>query len=152
MSSDRIERSIVLQAPRSRVWQALTNAPELGQWFGAKLQGQVFAPGQRACGQITYPGCEHVQFDVVVERQEPETFFSWRWHPYPMGEGYDANAEPTTLLEFTLEDTADGGTRLTVVESGFDRIPAHRRDEAWRMNSGGWQEQMHNIAAHVDGA
>lgn len=152
MSPDRIERSIVLPAPRSRVWRALTDAPEFGQWFRARLDGQRFAPGQATRGPITHPGFEHVQFDVTVERMEPETVFAYRWHPYPMGEGFDPAAEPTTLVEFTLSDTDDGGTLLTVVESGFDAIPAHRRDEAYRMNSGGWEGQMRNIAAHLAGA
>lgn len=148
-STDRIERSIVLKAPRSRVWQALTQAPEFGTWFRAVLDGQAFAPGRSTRGPIAYPGYEHVQFDVQVERMEPETYFSWRWHPYAVEPGVDYSAEPTTLVEFMLEDAADGGTRLTVVESGFDAIPATRRDEAWRMNSGGWDGQMENIAAHL---
>lgn len=152
MSSDRIERSIELKAPRSRVWQALTSAPEFGQWFQARLDGETFAPGQQARGPITVPGFEHIQFDATVEKMEPESLFSFRWHPYPVGDGFDAATEPTTLVEFTLADTDSGGTRLTVVESGFDKIPAHRRDEAYRMNSGGWEGQMRNIAAHVDKA
>ena len=149
MASDRIERSIVLKAPRSRVWKALTDAPEFGRWFRAVLDGQRFAPGQATRGPIAYPGYEHVQFDVRVERMEPETYFSWRWHPYAVDPDTDYSTEPTTLVEFTLEDTLDGGTRLTVVESGFDAIPAHRRDEAYRMNSGGWEGQMENISAHL---
>lgn len=152
MTTDRIERSITLQAPRSRVWQALTRAPEFGQWFRAKLDGQAFSPGQRTRGPITYPGFEHIQFDVTVERMEPETRFAFRWHPYPIGDGFDPDNEPTTLVEFTLRDADGGGTELTVVESGFDAIPAHRRDEAYRMNSGGWESQMRNIAAHVEGS
>ena len=150
IATDRIERSIVLKAPRSRVWRALTDPGEFGAWFRADLAGQSFAPGQAARGPITYPGYEHVQFDVSVERMEPERHFSWRWHPYAVEPGIDYSHEPTTLVEFTLEDTADGGTRLTVVESGFDAIPSHRRDEAYRMNSGGWEGQMDNITAHLD--
>lgn len=149
MSCDRIERSIVLDAPRSRVWQALTEPGEFGIWFRANLSGQRFAPGRAARGPITYPGYEHVHFDVIVERMEPERHFSWRWHPYAVEPGVDYSTEPTTLIEFTLEDTADGGTRLTVVESGFDAIPVQRRDQAYRMNSGGWEGQMRNIAAHL---
>ena len=148
-ANDRIERSIVLKAPRSRVWQALTDPGEFGAWFRADLAGQSFAPGRIARGPITYPGYEHVQFDISVERMEPEHHFSWRWHPYAVEPGVDYSHEPTTLVEFTLEDTADGGTRLTVVESGFDAIPAQRRDEAYRMNSGGWEGQMDNIATHL---
>ncbi len=148
-STDRIERSIVLKAPRSRVWRALTQAPEFGTWFRARLDGQRFAPGATTRGPIAYPGYEHVQFEVVVERMEPESYFSWRWHPYAVEPGVDYSGEPTTLVEFTLEDTDDGGTRLTVVESGFDALPTQRRDEACRMNTGGWEAQMENIAAHL---
>jgi uncharacterized protein YndB with AHSA1/START domain len=148
-SNDRIERSIVLNAPRSRVWRALTHAPEFGTWFRAALHDQAFVPGAATRGPITYAGYEHVQFDVVVERMEPESYFSWRWHPYAVEPGVDYSGEPTTLVEFTLEDTEDGGTRLTVVESGFDALPAQRRDEAYRMNTGGWEGQMENIAAHL---
>lgn len=148
-TSDRIERSIVLKAPRSRVWRALTDAPEFGTWFRARLDDQTFAPGQVARGPIAYPGYEHLTMEVVVERIEPETRFSFRWHPYAVEPDVDYSGEPSTLVEFTLEDTGDGGTRLTVVESGFDAIPAARRDEAYRMNSGGWEEQMRNIDAHL---
>lgn len=151
MSQDRIERSIVLKAPRSRVWRALTDPSEFGAWFRADLAGQRFVPGQSTRGPITYPGYEYVQFDVVVERMEPERYFAWRWHPYAVEPDVDYSGEPTTLVEFTLEDTEDGGTRLTVVESGFDALPAQRRDEAYRMNSGGWEGQMDNIRAHLQG-
>lgn len=150
MSTDRIERSITLQAPRSRVWRALTQAGEFGQWFGARLDGQAFAAGQRTHGPISIPGYEHIAFDVTVERMDPEDHFAYRWHPYPMGDGFDPANEPTTLVEFTLRDAEGGGTVLTVVESGFDALPAHRHDEAYRMNSGGWEGQMRNIAAHVE--
>lgn len=149
-STDRIERSIVLKAPRSRVWKALSDPAEFGAWFRAELGGETFAPGQTARGAITHPGFEHVTLELQVERVEPERVFAYRWHPYAIEPGVDYAAEPTTLVEFTLEDV-DGGTRLTVVESGFDAIPVARRDEAYRMNSGGWEAQMHNIARHVDG-
>lgn len=148
-ATDRIERSIVLKAPRSRVWRALTDAPEFGTWFRAVLDGQAFAPGRTTRGPIAYPGYEHVQFEIVVEKMQPESYFAWRWHPYAVERGVDYSGEPTTLVEFTLEDTDDGGTHLTVVESGFDRIPAHRRDEAYRMNTGGWEGQMDNVAVHL---
>lgn len=148
MTSDRIERSILLKAPRSRVWKALSDPAEFGAWFRAALSGPAFAPGQTVRGPITYPGFEHVQMEMRIERVEPERTMAYRWHPYAVEPGVDYSGEPTTLVEFTLEDV-DGGTRLTVVESGFDRIPAARRDEAYRMNSGGWEEQMRNIARHV---
>lgn len=149
-TTDRIERSILLKAPRKRVWQALANAEEFGNWFGVKLQGKTFAPGQRTRGQITYPGYEYITFDVVVERMEPERLISWRWHPAPVEKGVDYSSEPTTLVVFELKDT-EGGTLLTVVESGFDKVPPHRRMDAFRQNSEGWDEQMKNIEKHVAG-
>jgi uncharacterized protein YndB with AHSA1/START domain len=149
-STDRIERKILLKAPRKRVWQALSNAEEFGKWFGVKLQGKVFAPGQRTQGQVTYPGYEHINFDVTVERVESERLLSWRWHPAPVEKGVDYSAEPTTLVVFELKD-AEGGTLLSVVESGFDEVPPHRRMEAFRQNSEGWDGQMKNIENHVAG-
>ena len=148
-STDRIEKQIVLKATRSRVWQALTDAEQFGTWFRVKLE-TAFVPGRPASGQITYPGYEHVRFEVQVERMEAERLFSFRWHPYAVDPKVDYSKEPSTLVEFTLEEVADG-TRLTVVESGFDRLPAGRRDEAFRMNDGGWAQQMINIRDHVAG-
>lgn len=150
-TTDRIERRILLKAPRKRVWQALANAEEFGNWFGVKLQGKTFAPGQRTQGQVTYPGCECTTFDVVVERMEPERLLSWRWHPAPIAKGVDYSAEPTTLVEFDLQDAQDGGTLLCVVESGFDKVPPQRRMDVFRQNSEGWDGQMKNIEKHVAG-
>jgi uncharacterized protein YndB with AHSA1/START domain len=147
MSTDRIEKSIFLRAPRSRVWRAIANAEEFGAWFGARLEGG-FAPGARVTGRITTPGYEHLIIDVTIERVDPERLLSLRWHPYSIEPGVDYSGEPTTLVEFRLEDAA-GGTRLTVTESGFDRIPVSRRAEAFRMNDQGWAEQMKNIERHV---
>src|SRR5688572_12197063 len=127
-STDRIERKVVIKAPRSRVWRALTNAEEFGQWFGAALQGKSFTPGARTQGQITISGFTHVMFDVVVERVEPERLMSWRWHPYPVDPKVDYNQEQPTLVTFELKDV-EGGTLLSVVESGFDKVPPHRRLE-----------------------
>jgi uncharacterized protein YndB with AHSA1/START domain len=149
MSTDRIEKNIVLRAPRSRVWRAIAGAEEFGSWFGVKLEG-AFAPGARVKGRITTPGYEHVTMDITIERIDPESFFSYRWHPYAVEPGVDYSTEPTTLVEFRLDEVA-GGTRLTVVESGFDRIPLARRDEAFRMNDQGWAEQLKNIERHVTG-
>jgi uncharacterized protein YndB with AHSA1/START domain len=147
-STDRIERTILLKAPRSRVWRALSNAEEFGNWFGVVLKGKTFAAGKRVQGQVTYPGYEHIVFDVVIERMEPERFISWRWHPAAVDASIDYSKEPTTLVEFELREV-EGGTLLSVVESGFDDVPQSRRLEAFRMNSGGWQEQMKNIEKHV---
>lgn len=147
--SDSITRSIVIDAPRDRVWRALSNAEEFGGWFGANLAGQAFAPGQRARGQITYKGYEHVWFDIVVDRIEPQTLLSYRWHPYAHDPGIDYDAEQPTLVTFTLKDAPGEATLLTVVESGFDRVPPGRRIEAFRMNTRGWQSQLDNIVRHV---
>jgi uncharacterized protein YndB with AHSA1/START domain len=147
-SSDRIERQNRLNAPPTRVWRALTNAEEFGDWFGVALKGKKFAAGERVLGQITYPGYEHLVFDVVIERMEPERFFSWRWHPGAIDAAIDYSKEPTTLVEFKLQEV-DGGTLLKLRESGFDNLLPERRLEAFRLNSGGWDEQMGNIERHV---
>jgi uncharacterized protein YndB with AHSA1/START domain len=148
-SSDRIEKEVLLRAPRARVWRALTDSAEFGTWFRVELEGR-FQAGKSVRGRVTYPGYEHVTFEVLVERIEPERLFSFRWHPAAVEPGADYSKEPTTLVEFRLEETKEG-TRLTVVESGFDRIPAGRRDEAFRMNSEGWGIQVENIRRHVGG-
>src|SRR5688572_24916123 len=148
-TTDRIEKTVLLRAPRSRVWRALTRHEEFGTWFRVKLDGP-FVVGKRVTGRVTYPGYEHVRFEAVVERMEAEERFSYRWHPYAVDPKLDYSKEPMTLVDFRLEDE-DGGTRLTVVESGFDAIPAGRRDEAFRMNTGGWEAQMENIERHVAG-
>lgn len=148
-STDRIERNILLKAPVSRVWRALSNAEEFGDWFGVALKGKTFTAGARAQGHITYPGYEHVMFDVLIERMEPERLLSFRWHPYAVDPSVDYSKEPTTLVVFELKEV-EGGTLLKVVESGFDNIPPSRRLEAFRMNSDGWNEQMKNIEKHVE--
>lgn len=145
--TDRIEREIVLRVPRSRVWRALTDPAEFGSWFGINVSG-AFAPGVRSRGQVTHPGYEHVEWDITVERMEPERLFSWRWHPHAVERGVDYSKEPTTLVVFELED-APGGTRLRVVESGFDGVPLARRALAYRMNSDGWTQQLKAIERHV---
>lgn len=146
-TTDRIEKKILLRVPRSRVWRAVTNAEEFGTWFGVQLESG-FAVGKQAKGKITYPGFGHLTMEVTVERMDAEQFFSFRWHPYAIDPTVDYSSEPTTLVEFRLDEAADG-TLLTVVESGFDRIPSGRRAEAYRMNADGWTEQLENIARHV---
>src|SRR5262245_23355861 len=150
LATDRIEKEIVLRAPRSRVWRALTDAHEFGRWFGVTLEGP-FVEGTHVRGQITHPGYEHLAMDILVERIEPERYVAWRWHPYAIDPAKDYSNEPTTLVEFRLHEH-DDGTRLTVVESGFDRIPVDRRGEAFRMNENGWTQQLRNIERHVAGA
>ena len=149
-TTDRIEKTILLHAPRARVWRALTNAEEFGAWFRVALEGP-FAEGATVRGHITHPGYEHVTMEMQIVRIEPERLFSYRWHPYAVDPGADYSAEPTTLVEFRLEEVA-GGTQLSIVESGFDRLPSGRRDEAFRMNEGGWSEQLRNIERHVAAA
>jgi uncharacterized protein YndB with AHSA1/START domain len=147
--TDRIEKQIELKAPISRVWRALTDYREFGEWFRVKLDGP-FLPGQVSRGHITYPGYEHVQWEAVVQAIEPERLFSFTWHPYAVDPDIDYANETPTLVEFRLEATASG-TLLRVTESGFDKIPLHRRAEALRRNEGGWTEQMKNIDGHVTG-
>lgn len=149
LETDRIERSIVIAAPRERVWRALSDAEEFGTWFGADLAGQTFAPGKRARGRITSCGYEHVWFDVVVERVDPPNLLSYRWHPYPIDPAVDYAQEQPTLVTFTLKDAPGNATLLTVVESGFDKVPPHRRLEAFRMNTRGWEAQLGNVARHA---
>jgi uncharacterized protein YndB with AHSA1/START domain len=105
-------------------------------------------PGQISRGQITYPGYEHVRWEAIVQKMEPERLFSFTWHPYAVEPGVDYSGEPQTLVEFTLEKTATG-TLLRVVESGFSKLPDKRRLEAYRRNEGGWTAQVDNIARHV---
>ena len=149
MQTDRIEKRIELKAPVSRVWKAITDHEEFGQWFRVKLDGP-FAPGQVSTGHITYPGYEHLKWNAVVQRMEPERLFSFTWHPYAVDQSVDYSTEEPTLVEFRLEPTGSG-TVLTVTESGFDKLPAHRRDQAFRSNDGGWAQQVENIRKHVGG-
>jgi uncharacterized protein YndB with AHSA1/START domain len=145
--NDRIEKRIELNAPVSRVWRALTDYREFGEWFRVKLEGP-FVAGQVSRGHITYPGYEHVKWEAVVQAMEPERLFSFTWHPYSVDPNIDYSKEPSTLVEFRLEKTATG-TLLVLTESGFDKIPSDRRAEAFRRNDGGWTEQMRNIEKHV---
>lgn len=147
MNLDRIEKTTVLRAPRSQVWQAIANAEEFGSWFGAEMKGP-FTVGSSVSGKITTKGYEHLTLTMQIERIEPECLFAYRWHPGAVDPAVDYSKEPTTLVEFRLEDAADG-TKLTIVESGFERLPADRRQTAFRMNEGGWSEQIKRIERHV---
>jgi uncharacterized protein YndB with AHSA1/START domain len=147
-TSDKIERTIVLRASRERVWQALAVAEQLGEWFGVQFEpGAKITVGARLAAKVLYPGYEHLPFAITIERIEPNQLLAWRWIPHAQP-GHAAD-EPTTLVELVLADT-DGGTRLTVVESGFDQVPPERRLLAFRSNSGGWTEQMENIKKYVE--
>lgn len=146
--TDRIEKRIVLRAPRSRVWRAISDKTEFGAWFGVRFPAGTFTAGETASGKITYPGYEHLDMTIDVVDVVPNERLAYRWHPYAIDPNVDYSSEPTTLVTFTLADAPEG-TLLTIVESGFDQIPAHRRAEAFRMNEGGWAEQTTNIERHV---
>jgi uncharacterized protein YndB with AHSA1/START domain len=171
MSQDSIEKRVTLRATISRVWQAITDVEEFGRWFGVKLEGS-FAPGNQVRGIFDQALDEAAIIDYqkklglppskvkmpeknavfcTVERVEPKTYFSFRWIPYGVDAEIDPKDEPTTLVEFRLEEVQDG-TALTIIESGFDRVPAHRRERAFRMNEGGWAAQAENVKKHVEGA
>ncbi len=169
--TDRIEKRVTLRASVSRVWRAISDAQEFGQWFGFKIEGSFVAGGairgtfdgvlneaalidhQKNLGlrpsKVRLPSKSAVF--GTVERIDPEHYFSFRWIPYGIDAEADLENEPTTLVEFRLEAVAEG-TLLTIVESGFDRVPAHRRERAFRMNEGGWAAQTANLRKYVDGA
>jgi uncharacterized protein YndB with AHSA1/START domain len=170
-SSDRIEKRVTLRAPVSRVWKAIADAQEFGRWFGVKLESPfvagktitgTFDEGLSEAAIVEYQKRLGIPTSKVklpdgstvfctVERIEPERYFSFRWVPYGIDAEADPQNEPTTLVEFRLEEVA-GGTLLTIVESGFDRVPAHRRERAFRMNEGGWAGQAENITKYVERA
>jgi uncharacterized protein YndB with AHSA1/START domain len=149
VQTDRIEKKVLLRAPRARVWRALTNAQEFGQWFGVRLNGS-FAPGKEIEGPVTHKGYEHIIWKVTIEKMEPERLFSWRWHPAAVEPGQDYTPEPnSTLVVFQLEEV-EGGTLLTVVESGFDRLTPANQAAIYRKNDEGWTAQMEFIRKYVD--
>jgi uncharacterized protein YndB with AHSA1/START domain len=145
--ANQIEKRVEMKAPVSRVWRALTDHREFGEWFQVKLDGP-FVPGQISRGHITHPGYEHLKWEAVVQKMEPERLFSFTWHPYPADPKIDYSKETPTLVEFRLEKIASG-TLLIVTESGFDNIPSDRRVEAFRMDESGWAGQMKNIESYV---
>lgn len=144
----RIEKEVELNAPLARVWQALTDHREFGEWFRVKLD-KPFVEGETSRGQITYPGYEHLPWKVEVQKIQPEKLFSFTWPPYAVDPATDYANEPPTLVEFKREKTTNGPL-LRVTESGFDALPSDRRAEAFRMNESGWTEQMKNIAAYLE--
>jgi uncharacterized protein YndB with AHSA1/START domain len=157
-TSDRIEKQVLLHAPRARVWRALTNADEFGRWFGVKFDGP-FSAGAAMKGVIVPTAVDAAvakaqqpyagtAFEITVDRLEPERLFSFRWHPYAVEPGVDYSGEPTTLIVFTLDD-APGGILLTVTESGFDRIPLERRAKAFSANEQGWSMQVTLIEKYL---
>jgi uncharacterized protein YndB with AHSA1/START domain len=158
--TDRIEKKILLRAPRARVWRAISDSNEFGTWFGMQFDG-AFAPGKKMGGSIRptkvnadvaakQKAYEGKKIEIWIEKIEPENLLSFRWHPFALEAGVDYSQEPTTLIEFRLED-ADGGVMLTVTETGFDGIPLARRAKALEANNGGWAKQMELIEAYVSG-
>jgi uncharacterized protein YndB with AHSA1/START domain len=145
---DRIEKRIELKAPIARVWRALTDHREFGEWFRVKLDGP-FVVGEASTGRITYPGYEHLRWYSVTRCMDSERLFSYAWHPGVVEIDADYSKEPETLVEFTLESTAEG-TRLVLVESGFSTLPEDRYADALRLNEGGWEAQMKHIQSHVE--
>jgi uncharacterized protein YndB with AHSA1/START domain len=149
--NDHVEKRIELKAPISRVWRALTDYREFGEWFRVQLDGP-FVLGQVSRGQMTYPGCEHIKWEATVQKMEHERLFSFTWpHPKSLDKvdySQDYTEEPSTLVEFRLEKTANG-TLLILTESGFDKFPGDRRLEAFRRNDGGWTQQMKNVQDYV---
>ena len=147
--NDRIEKKIQLSAARARVWRAISDAAEFGQWFRVRLEG-AFHAGSTIAGRITYPGYEHLEVEMQIVELIPERYFSYRWRPNAIDPTKDYSAEPMTLVEFTLDEAPESqGTLLTIVESGFARLPAERRTEAFRSNDGGWSAQLENIERYV---
>lgn len=146
-STDRIEKQIEINVPIQRVWKALTDYREFGERFRVKLE-QPFVVGKASSGRITYPGYEHVTMRIIIHRMDAPHHFAYRWHPYAVDPAVDYSVETPTLVEFELTPTAKG-TLLRVTESGFDSIPIGRRDEAFRMNNGGWEEQLRNIQTYA---
>ena len=146
-NTDRIERQVVLKAPLKRVWAALTDSAQFGEWFRVGLTSP-FVVGKPISGPILHKGYEHLTWTVIVEKMEPERLFAWRWRPYAIDPNKDYSHEPMTLVVFELSEVPEG-TLLKVTESGFDGIPLDRRDTAYRANSGGWTIQMENIERYV---
>jgi uncharacterized protein YndB with AHSA1/START domain len=147
MNGDRIQRSVFLRARRARVWQALSDPTEFGEWFGIEFNG-AFKPGARLEGKVTHPGYEHLRAEVRVQRVEPGRIISWQWHPHAIDPNKNYSLEPVTLVVLELVDVA-GGTRLIVTETGFDKLPKERREEAYRGNEAGWSQQMDSITRHL---
>ena len=157
-STDRLEKKVLLRAPRARVWRALTDAQAFGSWFGMKFDG-TFVQGKSVQGRIVpttvdaevaarQKPYEGLLFELQVERLEPERLFSFRWHPNAVERGRDYSAEPTTLVSFELVDV-QGGVLLTVTESGFDTIPLERRAKAFASNEQGWGMQMQLLEKYL---
>jgi uncharacterized protein YndB with AHSA1/START domain len=147
-SSDVIVKEVLVRSSRSKVWRALTDFHEFSKWFQVEMH-DPFVPGSRSRGKVTYPGKEDLTMEIVIEKMEPERLFSWRWHPDANDPQRDYSGEPTTLVEFELEEVAEG-TKIRVTESGFDAIPFERRAASIRSNTRGWEGQMEALRRYVE--
>jgi uncharacterized protein YndB with AHSA1/START domain len=145
--TDRIDKQVHVRANRTRVWRAISDAEQFGTWFGMTFAAP-FTPGSTILGRLTMPGYEHLMLEMQIETIEPESYFAYRWHPYAIDSAIDYSAEPTTLVEFRLRETAEG-TEITITESGFDQLPPSRRAEAFRMNTAGWDGQSRKLVSYV---
>ncbi len=148
-NQDQIHKIVELAAPVSRVWQALTDHTEFGEWFRVRLD-QPFVVGKTTTGNITYPGHEHMEWESITERMEFERLFVFSWPPGAIDPDTEYGPDAKVVVRFELEPTDQGGTRLTITESGFMQFPESKRLEALRSNTEGWDIQAKNIAAHVD--
>lgn len=142
-----INKSTVLNAPTSKVWQALTDHTQFGEWFRVKLN-EPFKEGQLSQGHLTYPGYEHLKWESKTVAIQNEKYFSFSWHPYAIDPKIDYSQETPTLVEFFLEKM-NNQTKLTVKETGFEKLPPHRISEAFQSNTGGWEEQLKNIEKYL---
>lgn len=148
MGSDCIERETVLKAPVSRVWRALTDYREFGEWFRVKLESP-FKAGEEASGQVLNPGYEHITWRAVIQDIDPQQYFAFTWHPYALDPKVDYSKEVPTLVEFRLQATSDGGTRLDFSECGFNDLTPDRQKEAFEKHEKGWTQQMKNIGDYI---
>ena len=145
---EHIRKTVDLKAPIERVWRALSDPAQFGAWFRVKID-TPFVAGEYARGHMTYPGYEHIAWEVRIVAMEQPTLFSFTWHPYAIDPNIDYSGETPTLVEFHLK-SIDGGTHLTITETGFENVPPHRMPDALRMNDNGWATQAQNIKAHVE--
>src|SRR5579875_865605 len=140
VNTDRIEKQVLLKAPRERVWRAVSDADQFGTWFGVRFDGP-FVEGERLTGRITPT---RVDAEVAAMQTPYEgTPFEWL-----VDKTIDYSHEPMTLIVFELHDAPDG-ILLTVTESGFDKLPPERRAKAFAANEGGWTHQMKLIEKYL---
>ncbi len=145
---NQIEKVVELAAPAARVWRAITDHKEFGEWFRVRLDNP-FEVGAETTGKMTFPGHEHVEWVSVTEQMDPERLFAFSWHPSAIDPDTEYDKDAKVVVEFRLEPT-ENGTRLTITETGFQQFPEAKRLEALRSNTEGWDIQAKNVAAHVE--